>query len=293
MTDDLLAELKDSWLMELRAARKSAETIRAYGGSVEGYLNFCVEGELAPLEKASLLAWVSSMASLQPATVHLRLTAVKQFMRWVADEEGVNVDGLLVVRPPKLDQKVVKHLSDRAVQALVATCAGNTFRDRRDKALIVLFTETGIRAAEMLALDVEDVSLVDCQLTVRRGKGAKGRRVKYSPMCAATIDKYLRARRRAGHGSEGPLWIGLGGRLSYTGMKSSLKRRADDAGVPGFHPHRLRHTSAVRWLKAGGSEAGLMAQAGWQSRRQIDRYIKSAAEELASDEFDRLNLSVE
>ena len=62
--------------------------------------------------------------------------------------------------------------------------------------------------------------------------------------------------------------------------------------MKGFHIHRLRHTAAVRWLKTGGSEGGLMAQAGWKSRTMIDRYVKSAAEELASDEFDRLDLGI-
>ncbi len=57
-----------------------------------------------------------------------------------------------------------------------------------------------------------------------------------------------------------------------------------------FHAHRLRHTMAVRWLKNGGSETGLMAQAGWKSREMIGRYVNTAAEELASVEFDRLNL---
>jgi hypothetical protein len=50
---------------------------------------------------------------------------------------------------------------------------------------------------------------------------------------------------------------------------------------------------AVRWLQKGGSETALMARAGWKSRKMIDRYVRSAAEELASEEFDRLNLEIE
>ena len=73
-------------------------------------------------------------------------------------------------------------------------------------------------------------------------------------------------------------------------MTTALKQRAEDAGVTGFHVHRLRHTAAVRWLASGGSETGLMAQSGWASRKMIDRYVKTAAEELASAEFDRLGL---
>lgn len=287
-----LSELAESWLIQLKGEKKSVATLKAYRAGVNAFLSYCAEQGLPPqLTKSSVIAWVADMADREPATARLRLTAVKLFARWLADDEGLNMDGVLTVRAPKLDQKVVDHLSDKAVQAMIDACDGTELRDRRDKALVVMFTETGARAAEMLALTAADVNIVDCVVTIRRGKGGKGRRVRFSPQCAAVLDKYLRARRKAGHG-DGPLWVSPYGALTYTGLKTALKARADRAGVTGFHIHRLRHTSAVRWLRKGGSESGLMAQAGWGSRKMIDRYIKSAAEELASDEFDRLDLGL-
>ena len=50
---------------------------------------------------------------------------------------------------------------------------------------------------------------------------------------------------------------------------------------------------AERWLTAGGSETGLLAQAGWRSRAMIDRYTKSANEALGAAEFDRLDLGLD
>ena len=54
--------------------------------------------------------------------------------------------------------------------------------------------------------------------------------------------------------------------------------------------HRLRHSTAVRWLAAGGTEGGLMAQAGWKDRTMLDRYVATAREQLAAEEFDRLRM---
>ena len=68
-----------------------------------------------------------------------------------------------------------------------------------------------------------------------------------------------------------------GDRLTYTGLHTSLKQRAADAGIIGFHLHRLRHTMALRWMRAGGSETGLMAHAGWTSNMMIGRYVKAAS----------------
>lgn len=78
-----------------------------------------------------------------------------------------------------------------------------------------------------------------------------------------------------------------GERLGYMGVVRALKARADDAGVDGFHLHRLRHTAAVRWMQQGGSQVGLMAQAGWSSPTMVARYVKAASERLAAAEFDR------
>lgn len=288
-----LDELLESWLITLRGERKSAQTLRAYRAGVNAFLSFCAEqGIPAELTKQNVVAYMASIADQEPATARLRLTAIKRFAGWLAEEENFVPDGVLAVRAPKLDQRVVDHLTDREVKALLKACDGTELRDKRDKALVSLFVETGLRAEEMLALTPDDVSIADCSAVIRRGKGAKGRRVKFSPQTAATLDRYMRARRKDGHG-EGALWIGARGPLSYSGMKHVFKARAEAAGVPNFHLHRLRHSMAVKWMRAGGSESGLMAQGGWQSRKMIDRYTRSASEELAADEFDRLGIGVD
>jgi site-specific recombinase XerD len=235
------------------------------------------------------------LSDTEPATARLRLQALKLFARWLADEEGFDPDGVLAVRAPKLDDKSVPDLSEVEVKRILKACKGPGFRDKRDFAIMVLLTETGLRASECLDLDVADVNLVTCTLLVKRGKGGKGRQVRFSASTAAALDRYIRARRATGNPPNGALWVSSTGqrRLSYRGMTDSLKNRAEQAGVNGFHVHRTRHTAAVRWLRSGGSETGLMAQSGWASRKMIDRYVKTAAEELASAEFDRLNMGIE
>jgi integrase len=167
-------------------------------------------------------------------------------------------------------------------------------RDKRDKAMLALLVETGLRAAELLALDITDIDLDACMLQVRSGKGRKPRRVRFSSSTASAIDRYNRARRNAvRRPTEGPLWLSdRGARLGYTGLVRTLKGRAHDAGVVGFHIHRTRHTAAVRWMRSGGSETGLRAHAGWADNTMIGRYVKTASEQLAAEEFDRLGLGL-
>jgi site-specific recombinase XerD len=289
-----LDRLLTSWLRELRGQRRSPHTLRAYSAAAHSFLHWCDTHDTPrELTKHNVTEWLASHTG-RAATARLHLTVIKLFARWLAEEEGFDADPITAVRAPKQDQPSVPDFPEHELQAMVAVCDGRDLRDRRDKALLMLFTETGLRAAEMVALDVTDVNLDQCVLQVIRGKGGKGRRVRFSTRAAAAIDRYLRTRERVvARPKQGPLWITrTGKRLSYRGMAATLRERAEMAGVEGFHLHRFRHSAAVRWLRKGGTETGLMAQAGWSSRTMVARYVQSASEQIAAEEFDRLDMGI-
>lgn len=285
-----LPALLESWLLVLRARRRSPRTLRAYGTGVRLFLAYSEH-----LDRAAVTGWLAALldGGAEPATVRLRLVAVKQFAQWLESEDYLDAAGILAIRPPKLDQKPVPGLSDDELRRLLKVCGGRDWRSKRDKAMLTLLAETGLRAGELLALDTGDVDLAGCSLIVRKSKSGKARGVRFSPSTAAAIDRYRRARLVDSSGVSDPLWLGARGRLTYGGLRHALDARASQAGVMGFHVHRLRHTAAIRWLDAGGSEGGLMSQAGWQSRDMIDRYARSARETLAAKEFDRLGLQLD
>ena len=187
MNDALpLDDLLSSWLVALKAARKSKATLRTYEAGVALFLRFLAEEGLPPeLTKANVIAFLASMSECQPATASIRLMAVKRFASWLADEEGFDATAVLAVKPPKLDQRAVADLSDDELQRLLKACEGNDIRDKRDRAIVVLFAETGLRASELLGLRSAMWTCPPTTAHVRRGKGGKGRRVKFSASCAA------------------------------------------------------------------------------------------------------------
>ena len=71
-------------------------------------------------------------------------------------------------------------------------------------------------------------------VTVRRGKGGKGRVVPFGPQTAAALDRYLRARRSHRRADTVALWVGVGGKaFGYHGLNDTLRDRARSAGITG------------------------------------------------------------
>lgn len=304
MTGRTVADLRQlaiSWQLALRAERKSPQTLKTYGEGLTQYLAYCEAENLEPLDKVSLATWVAYLLDdrgSSAATARSRQLAVRRFSSWLADEGEIPADPFLGVKAPKLDEKVIEPLSDNDLRALIKACAVPkgaepkvALRHRRDEAIIRLMFETGTRAGEVVALDMDDVDLEQGLVTVRRGKGGKGRVAPFGPDTTLALDRYIRLRRSHRLAETPYLWLGdRGKRFSYDALHKTLAERAATAGVSGFHPHRLRHTAAHRWLAAGGSEMGLMAVAGWTRPDMLMRYTKAQASARAAEEARKLNL---
>jgi len=291
-----LADLLLSWELHLRVERKSPQTVKSYGDGVRAYLNWCAtNNKPAVLDRRQLREFVDGLltAGAKPATAVARHLAVRRFSGWLTEEGEQGADPLLGLKSPKLDTPVVEPLSDDELRAMLKACRGPDLRDKRDEAILRLMFTTGARAGEVAAMEVADLNLRTDPPTViiRRGKGGKGRVIPLAVETAAAIDKYLRARKPHRLHNEPALWLGdRGKRFSYDAMHQSLGMRAQMAGVANFHPHRLRHTAAHRWLSKGGSEGGLMAVAGWTRPDMLMRYTKAQASARAAEEAQRLNL---
>lgn len=301
---DEAQELVDDWLVHLRGMGKSEGTLVAYRRGVTQYLMFCAErGHDEPIRRRVLSAWLAYLRDekqIQGYTARARLTAVRQYVKWLLDEGEVEFNPFTDMSQPAVDEKLVEPLTPGQIKAMLKACEApkgatpeRVYVDTRDMALVHVLAETGMRAGEVLALEVDDVHSRETSpfLVVQRSKNRRGRTVPISAQCAERLNRYARARRRRGHADSREFWLAArGGPLQYAGLYDALTKRADAAGIAGWHPHRMRHTAAHRWLAAGGSEGGLMSVAGWQSPQMLMRYTRAQAAARAAEEAKRLNL---
>lgn len=289
-----LQALLTSWELKLRAERKSPATLRSYLDGVNTFLRWSeASGTGTVLTRHAAQAWVAEMFDngAEPTSARTRLKGLRRFTAWLAEEGEIVTDPLADMRSPAVDSKVIQALTEDQLKALFKACAGKSFADRRDEALVRLMAETGMRAAEVVGLSTADIDLGRGLVVIHRGKGGKGRVVGMGPQTALAIDRYLRVRRTHRLAETSALWLGSGGKtFGYFGLSGALKARAATVGIEGFHVHLLRHTFATRWKAARGSDDGLMAVAGWSSRTMIDRYAGAAAAERAAEEARGLGL---
>lgn len=301
MTPAALRDLIPSWTIHLASERKSPDTIGTYLKGLTPYLAWCEAGGWDPLARASLKSWTAELLEQgrTASTARTRMMPVRYFAAWLAEEGEIEGNPFLGMSPPQLDDAVIPVLSEEQLRALIAACGApageraglGSLRHRRDEAIVRLMSESGMRAGECLKLAVGDVDMGAGQGVIRRGKGGKGRLFSFGVDTAKALDRYLRVRRLHRLAGSEALWLGDRGRgLAYGGLYWALTTRAESAGIADFHPHMLRHTQADRWLAAGGSESGLMANNGWSTPAMLQRYGRANRERRAMDEARRLNL---
>jgi len=230
---------------------------------------------------------------LKALTVALYLNPIKLFFAWCVEEEEIGASPMaLVKRPivPDMDSAPPVLTGDE-VRALLRTCAGKSFEDRRDLAILRLMLDTGIRHKEVHELRVVDVDLNEQLVTLQQRKERRLQALPFGAKTAAALDRYLRARDAHAHRDSPALWLGLRGALAYSAIYQIVTRRGEQAGLGHIWPHVFRHTFSSAWLDREGQEGDLIELNGWSptgARKMIYRYGRGARQRRARDAHKRL-----
>lgn len=220
--------------------------------------------------------------------------ALARFFNWCVEEEELPSSPMARIPKPEVAEIAPTILTAAEVLALLKTCNGKSFYDRRDRAIFLLLIDTGMRLNEIRQLTLDTIDLEAQTMTIV-GKGRRPRSPHFDVAATAALDGYLRARtrflnERPDLAESRALWLGPRGALANSGIYQMVVRRAKQAGITGVHPHLFRHGFANDWLAAGGTEGDLARLAGWTpGSRMLHRYGAAQAEERAREAHKRLS----
>jgi site-specific recombinase XerD len=218
---------------------------------------------------------------LAQASLHKAYRVVKTFLRWCVDTGSISQDPMrgFTIRVPKALPQVP---TEEEVRAVLQRCSTVGFIGKRNRALILVLADAGLRASEVLHLLVEDWNPAERSLLIRSGKGRKDRVCFLSPTTVRAIREYLSARLQVGR--EDFLFVNAQNQpLKKRHLLQTFHRLSKRAGLPPhrrIHPHALRHFAATSWLRNGVGLDEVRRLLGHESLATTLRYSSLVSSDL-------------
>ncbi len=190
---------------------------------------------------------------LAPNSLQRRLSALRAYFEWESSDTGQRRNPALAVQAPRKRRKLPGTLEADQVGAYLRADANDPLQ-LRDLAMAELFYSSGLRLAELRAVDVHDIDRSQSLISVT-GKGSKTRTVPVGRAAIAAIDAYLPHRvTPSSSADENALFVsGRGRRISERSIQSRVQLLAERNGLGrDVHPHMLRHSFASHLLESSG-----------------------------------------
>jgi integrase/recombinase XerD len=287
---DYMDELLEQFYHHLGAERGLAPlTLESYAHDLQDFREFLRSQQRESWEEATLEDFQHYLASLQSRGLSARsrarrLSALRQFFRFLQREERLPTNPVELLDSPRLPLKLPKVLNEQEVEALLAAVDPSTPQGQRDAALLEVLYATGLRVSELVGLTIKQV---DLRRGVVRPLG-KGHKERLVPMVAQAVEKlklYLEeGRPKLLKGKDSPFMFvnQRGGGLTRQGFWKILQRYAMLAGLGRLSPHTLRHSFATHLLGRGANLRVLQLLLGHADLATTQIYTHLDAERLKS-----------
>ncbi len=270
---------------DLRRRGAADRTRRAYGTDAAELAGWATANGLAPadVDYQALRRWAArlSQKGSAPRTMARKLASTRSLFRSLLEHGQIEANPADLLPAPRLPQTLPRTLKPADVASLLDRIPAATPLEQRDRALFELAYASGLRAEELVDLDVGSVEFDAEQVRVE-GKGAKTRFVPVGEPALKALAAYLERARPALHANDGneALFLSKSGRrLSTSDVRRRLRVWARHAAAhTGVHPHALRHSFATHLLEGGADLRAIQELLGHASisTTQVYTRIESA-----------------
>jgi integrase/recombinase XerC len=300
---DMLASCIEKFLDYLRYQRNSSpHTIRNYASDLQQFYSFLTktpDGELRPapeLEQIDNLTIREFLGALydksnRKSSVARKLATLRSFMKYLSAQGTIQANPAKIVASPKQDNRLPEYMTIESVTNLIEAPDTDTDLGKRDRAILELLYGAGLRAGELVGLNLGDISLNEGLVRVV-GKGRKERIVPFGKNATEALEAYLRVRgkriranklktKERGPSAEALFLNFRGGRLTSRSVGNLVDHHVGQLSQRlKVHPHTLRHTFATHMLSAGADLRAIQELLGHESLSTTQKYTHVSVEQL-------------
>jgi integrase/recombinase XerC/integrase/recombinase XerD len=274
---------------DLRRRGAAEKTRRAYGIDLGQFARWATEQGTEPeaVGLRPLRRWAAALSAHEaaPTTVARKLAALRSFFRGMVDAGKIEANPAELLQAPKRPQRLPRALKASDVAALLDRIPTATPLEQRDRALFELAYASGLRAEELVTLDLGAIDF-DAEHVRVEGKGGKTRVVPVGEHALGAITRYLERGRpalAAGDRGEALFLSKSGRRLSTSDVRRRLRVWARLAATQaGVSPHWLRHSFATHLLDGGADLRAIQELLGHSSLSTTQIYTRVESNRLRS-----------
>lgn len=264
----------------------SPQTVRAYRQSLAAFRSFNPGVVWATATADHFRAYLFDLMKKgrSRATIRLQFAALRSFYNYLTERNIVDSNVLKLVSLPKLEKKLPQFLTIPQVNTLMEkpkargkSKQATPWMAARDAAILELFYSSGLRLAELAALDVKVLDPIGETVRVM-GKGSRERIVPVGALALEAISRY----RSEANVQSGPLFLNKSRkRLGHRSIWLLLKNYVREAGLPStLSPHKLRHSFATHLLDNGADLRSVQSLLGHASLATTQIYTHVTTERL-------------
>ena len=296
--------LIDKYIKYISGVRRySPRTVQIYRDVLERFKEYAGTEEVEKALTANMVrgyeVYMMDERGESPRTVNLHLSVISGFARFLMKEGVLKANPVKLIHRPKTPKRLPtvfrkedmeRYLKDTAADAgedaleLITGCdkvSTEVWTRRRDRLIVRMLYDTGLRRAELISLDRQSVD--HSRKTIRvKGKGGKMREIPITPSLSQEILLYLKATNRLGSPQGDALLVtSRGSRLYPMAVERIVKAQTGGAGVTGKRsPHVLRHTIATELLGEGADLNSIKELLGHSSLAATQVYTHTSVEKL-------------
>lgn len=279
----------ESFLHYLRYERNYSEkTVVSYGIDLrdfQGYLNGVdVELKLENVDSDVVRGWIVKLmeSGLSGASVNRKLSALRTFYKYLLKKKIITVDPMSIVKGPKRKKPLPTFVREGDMDRLLdGGLFDDSFEGVRDKLIMAMFYETGIRLSELISLDDTDIDLFSNVLKVT-GKRNKQRLIPFGENLKNAIRSYIECRNVAVGCSCEAFFVRKNGKRLYQMLVYKLVKQnlSKVVALKKRSPHVLRHSFATAMLNNDAELEAVKELLGHESVTTTEIYTHTTFEEL-------------